>query len=58
MTPREFIEWFRDDQKLDGVRVSGILTPEGMSDLDNISDEQAEVLAEQIMLCYNTKGNA
>lgn len=58
MTPREFIEWFRDDQKIDGMRVAGIMTPDGMIDLDDITDEEAETIAEQIMLCYNVKGSA
>jgi hypothetical protein len=58
VTPREFIEWFRDDQKIDGMRVAGIMTPEGMIDLDDITDEEAEAIAEKIMSCYNTKGSA
>jgi hypothetical protein len=58
VTPREFIEWFRDDQKIDGMRVAGIMTPEGMIDLDDITDEEAEAIAEKIMFCYSTRGNA
>jgi hypothetical protein len=34
------------------------MTPEGMIDLDDITDEEAEAIAEKIMFCYSTRGNA
>jgi len=51
LSHREFVEWFRDQHMLEGIRMKFIMTEdEEMINLDRMTDEQARKVAEQIVL--------
>lgn len=60
LTQREFVEWFRDNHMVEGMRLKYIMTPTAeMVDLDIMSDEQAQMIAEMLMMMDSeTKGRA
>ncbi len=51
LSPREFVEWFRDKHTIDGRRIRFLAAPDvGVVNLEDMSDEEAQAVAEQIML--------
>jgi hypothetical protein len=60
LTQREFVEWFRDSHIVDGMRLKYIMTHDAeVIDLDLMSDDQAQAVAEELMMMDSQiKGHA
>ncbi len=60
LTQREFVEWFRDNHMIEGMRLKYVMSPDAeIIDLDIMSDEQAQIIAEMLMMMDSeTKGRA
>jgi len=51
LSHREFVEWFRDQHTMDGIRIKFIMADDAeIVNLDQMTDEQAQKVAEQIVL--------
>lgn len=56
LSPREFVEWFRDKHTIDGRRIRFVATPDvGVVNLEDMSDEEAQAVAEQLMLAASSR---